>query len=193
MQAAVPEGEGAMAAVLGLPAEAVAAVSEEVTARGEGLVEPANFNGGGQVVIGGHAAAVAAAGAEAKARGARRVIPLPVSAPFHTRLMAPAAAQLSVELDAARFDDLAAPLWTNVEAAPIRTGAEAREALRRQVTSPVRWEESLLGMRAAGASLFVETGEGRVLTGLARKVAPGVETASVSDPAGVERLCAVTA
>lgn len=188
MQEAVPEGEGAMAAVLGLPAETVAAVAAAVTARGDGLVQPANFNGGGQVVIGGHAGAVAAAGAELKARGARRVLPLPVSAPFHTRLMEPAAERLAAELDATAFADLAAPLWTNVDAAPTRLGVEAREALRRQVASPVRWEETLRGMAAAGASTFVEIGQGKVLTGLARKVLPSAEAFAVSDPAGIERV-----
>ena len=188
MQEAVPAGEGAMAAVLGLPPETVAAVTSEVTARGEGLVEPANFNGGGQVVIGGHAAAVAVAGEELKARGARRVLPLPVSAPFHTRLMQPAAERLSAELDTIPFADLAAPLWTNVDAAPISTGAEAREGLRRQVASPVRWEETLRGMAAAGGSVFVEVGEGRVLTGLVRKVLPEAAAFGVADPDGIERL-----
>ncbi len=186
MQDAVPEGEGAMAAVLGLPAEVVVETAAEVSARGAGVVEPANFNGGGQVVIGGRAGAVAAAGEALTARGARRVIPLQVSAPFHTSLMAPAAARFSAELDATPFADLRAPLFTNVDAAPIRSGGEAREALRRQIASPVRWEETLLGMSAAGASSFVEVGAGRVLTGLVRKVVPGARTASVSDPAGVE-------
>ena len=193
MQAAVPAGEGAMAAVLGLAAGTVAEVAEEVTARGRGVVEIANRNGGGQTVIGGHAGAVAAAGEALRAAGARRVLPLPVSAPFHTSLMAPAAAGLSPELDAVSFGDLAAPLWTNVDAAPIRTGAEAREALRRQVASPVRWEETLLGMAAAGGAHFVELGEGRVLTGLVRKVVPETAAASVSDPDGVERLLGVVA
>ena len=195
MQEAVPAGEGAMAAVLGLPPETVEAVTAEVTARGEsdggGLVQPANFNGGGQVVIGGNAAAVAEAGRELKARGARRVLPLPVSAPFHTRLMRPAAERLAPELDAVDFHDLAAPLWTNVDAAPIRTGSEAREALRRQVDSPVRWEETVRGMAAAGASTFVEIGAGTVLTGLVRKILPGAEAFGVSDPEGVERLAAL--
>ena len=188
MQEAVPAGQGGMAAVLGLPAETVASVTAEVTSRGDGLVQPANFNGGGQVVIGGHAAAVAAAGAELKARGARRVLPLPVSAPFHTRLMEPAVQPISAELEAIPFGDLSAPLWTNVDAAPIRTGAEAREALRRQVASPVRWEDSLLGMAAAGASAFIEIGQGRVLTGLVRKVLSGAEAFGVSDPEGIGRL-----
>ncbi len=188
MQEAVPAGEGAMAAVLGLSPEEVAAVASEVTARGEGLVEPANFNGGGQVVIGGHTAAVAAAGDQLKASGARRVLPLPVSAPFHTRLMQPAAERLAAELEAIPFADPRAPLWTNVDAAPVRTGADAREALRRQVASPVRWEETLRGMAAAGAATFVEIGVGKVLTGLVRKVLPGVEALAVSDPAGIEHV-----
>lgn len=188
MQEAVPEGEGAMAAILGVPGEAVAAVAAAVTARGAGLVQPANFNGGGQVVIGGHAGAVAAAGAELKARGARRVLPLPVSAPFHTRLMEPAAEKLAAELDATAFANLAAPLWTNVDAAPIHTGLEARDALRRQVASPVRWEETLQGMAAAGASTFVELGQGKVLTGLVRKVLPRVEAFAAGDAAGIERV-----
>lgn len=188
MQEAVPEGEGAMAAVVGLPVATVAEVASAVTRRGGGLVEPANFNGGGQVVIGGHRAAVSAAGEELKSRGARYVLPLPVSAPFHTRLMEPAAERLSAELDATPFHDLAAPLWTNVDAAPIRTGAEAREALRRQVASPVRWEETLRGMGAAGATSFVEIGQGRVLTGMVRNVLPHAAALAVSDPAGVERV-----
>ena len=188
MQEAVPAGEGAMAAVLGLPPETVAAVAAEVTARGAGVVEPANFNGGGQVVIGGETAAVAAAGDALKTRGARRVLPLPVSAPFHTRLMQPAAERLAAELDATRFADLSAPLWTNVDAAPITTGPEAREGLRRQVASPVRWEETLHGMAAAGAATFLEIGEGRVLTGLVRKVLPGARGLGVSDPEGMRRI-----
>ena len=188
MQHAVPEGAGAMSAVLGVPADTVAAVAREVTARGAGLVEPANFNGRGQVVIGGNTAAVAAAGRALEARGARRVIPLPVSAPFHTRLMEPAAQRFAPELDAVRFSDPTAPLWTNVDAAPVRTGAEARDALKRQVASPVRWEETLRGMAAAGASIFPEIGEGRVLTGLVRMNLPGVEAFGVSDRDGIARL-----
>lgn len=187
MQEAVPEGEGAMAAVLRLSAAAVSAVCDEVRDDGIGVVEPANFNGAGQVVIGGASPAVAEASVRLRAARAK-VIPLPVSAPFHTRLMAPAARRLASELDRTRFGDLDAPLWTNVDAAPIRTGAEARDGLRRQVASPVRWEETMVGMREAGAETFVEIGEGRVLSGLARRGARGSRTFAVSDPAGVERL-----
>jgi len=102
--------------------------------------------------------------------------------------MEPAAERLSAELDATPFRDLSAPLWTNVDAAPIRTGTQAREALRRQVASPVRWEETLRGMDAAGAAAFVEIGQGRVLTGMVRKVLPNSSAFAVSDPDGVERL-----
>ena len=126
MQEAVPEGEGAMAAVLGLPAETVAEVASAVTGRGEGLVEPANFNGGGQVVIGGHTAAVSAAGEELKSRGARRVLPLPVSAPFHTRLMEPAAVRLSAELDAIPSGTSRRPsgrTWMRLPSVPARRPA----------------------------------------------------------------------
>ena len=188
MQEAAPEGEGGMAAVIGLPADTVRAVCDEVRGDGIGVVEPANFNGGGQVVVGGASGAVAEAGRRLRAAGARRVLPLPVSAPFHTRLMAPAARRLAPELDRTRFADLEAPLWTNVDAAPVTTGAAARDGLRRQVASAVRWEETVAGMRAAGARTFVELGEGRVLSGLARRIARGCGTFAVSDPAGVERL-----
>ncbi len=187
MQEAVPEGEGAMAAVLGLPAPTVDSVCAEVRAEGLGVVEPANFNGAGQIVIGGAAGAVGEASARFQAAGARRVVPLPVSAPFHTSLMEPAARRLAPELEATAFADPAAPLWTNVDAAPITTGAEARDGLRRQVASPVRWEETVTGMGAAGAGVFVEVGEGRVLSGLARRIVRGCQTFAVSDPDGVER------
>ena len=188
MQDAVPEGEGAMAAVLGLSADTVRAICDEVRSDGIGVVEPANFNGGGQVVVGGATPAVAEASTRLGAAGARRVIPLPVSAPFHTRLMEPAARRLAPELDRTRFGDLDAPLWTNVDAAPVTGGAEARSGLLRQVASAVRWEETVVGMRDAGADTFVELGEGRVLSGLARRIARGCRTFAVSDPAGVERL-----
>ena len=193
MQEAVPAGEGAMSAILGLPGSVVAEVCAGVTASGAGVVEAANFNGAGQVVVGGAAAAVAAAAAALRDRGARRVIPLSVSAPFHTSLMQPAADRLAAAFEETPFADLSAPLWTNVDAAPIRTGSEARAALRRQVTAPVRWEETLHGMAAAGGSEFVEIGAGRVLTGLVRKVLPGVRSASVSDFAGVEAFTGVAA
>lgn len=186
MQRAVPEGQGAMAAVLGLSAEAVTEVCARVAAEVGGVVEAANFNGAGQVVVGGGTEAVAAAGKALAAAGARRVVPLPVSAPFHTRLMAPAAAELAPRLEETPFAGLSAPLWTNADARPIRTGAEARDALRRQIASPVRWEETLRGMEAAGASSFVEVGAGRVLSGLARKVARGARTAAVGDAETLE-------
>lgn len=187
MQAAVPVGVGAMAAILGLSASDVEAVCRDVSTR-ETLVEPANFNGAGQVVIAGHREAVERACALARERGAKRAIPLPVSAPFHCRLMEPAAKTLAPDLEAARFRDLEMPLFTNVDARPIASGAEARKALVRQVTSPVRWEETIEAMAALGVNRFVEVGPGKVLAGLVRKIARDASVFSVGEPGDVERL-----
>jgi [acyl-carrier-protein] S-malonyltransferase len=186
MQAAVPVGVGAMAAILGLTAGEVEAICRD--ASGEGIVEPANFNGAGQVVIAGHGKAVERACGLARERGAKRAIALPVSAPFHCRLMEPAAKALARDLEAARFRDLDMPLLANVDARPLGTGAEAREALRRQVASPVRWEETIQAMAAQGVKRFVEVGPGKVLSGLVRKIVTDASVASVSDPANLERF-----
>jgi [acyl-carrier-protein] S-malonyltransferase len=186
MQAAVPVGSGAMAAILGLPAEEVSAVCRDASA-GE-IVEPANFNGAGQVVIAGHRDAVERACSLAGERGAKRAIPLPVSAPFHCRLMEAAATALAPDLESVRFRDLDMPLFTNVDARPIATGAEARDALLRQVASPVRWEETIVAMASSGVTRFVEVGPGKVLSGLVRKIARDAAVDSVSGPADVERF-----
>lgn len=186
MQEAVPVGVGAMAALLGLSVEDVEGICRDA-AQGE-VVEPANLNGGRQVVIAGHAGAVERACKLAKERGARRALPLAVSAPFHCRLMEPAAVRLRAVLDDAKLSDLEVPLLTNVDAAPIDSGAEARRALVRQVASPVRWEEIVQGMASAGVSRFVEVGPGKVLTGLVRKIVDGAETLSVSSPEDVEQF-----
>jgi [acyl-carrier-protein] S-malonyltransferase len=191
MQEAVPVGRGAMAAILGLTAEKVRELCLEV-AEGE-VVEPANFNGAGQVVIAGHAEAVKRASTKAKDYGARRAIPLPVSAPFHCRLMQPAAERLALDLKEASFSDLKVPLVTNVDAAPIGKGDEAREALQRQVTSPVRWEESVQELVEQGATRFLEVGPGKVLSGLVRKVHKGALVSSVASPEEVEKLLGETA
>ena len=191
MQEAVPVGEGAMAAILGLgPAEVDAVCSEAAV---DEVVEAANFNAPGQTVIAGHAAAVERAGAKAKERGAKRVIPLPVSAPFHCRLMKPAEERLREDFSRVVFSNLRVPLFSNVDAAPVRTGAEAREALLRQVSSPVRWEESVRNLIAQGVGQFVEVGPGKVLSGLVRKVSDSARVVSVEDPDGVERLLAQVA
>jgi [acyl-carrier-protein] S-malonyltransferase len=186
MQEAVPVGVGAMAAVLGLPAPDVALLCREAS-QGE-VVEPANLNGGGQVVIAGHREAVDRAMALALSRGAKRAIPLAVSAPFHCRLMEPAAARLSQDLAAVEFSDLEVPLFTNVDASPITTGGEARDALVRQVASPVRWEEIIESMLSSGVTRFVEVGPGKVLAGLVRKIDRSVKTSSVGTPEEIDRF-----
>lgn len=186
MQRAVPVGVGSMAAILGLSVDDVAAVCADA-AEGE-VVEPANLNGAGQVVIAGHVDAVERACTLSKERGARRALPLPVSAPFHCRLMEPAAIELKQDLDDIDFAPLSVPLFTNVDAKPITDGAEAKDALERQVASPVRWEESIEGMVSAGVTRFVEVGPGKVLSGLVKKIAKDVETYAVSSPEGVTRL-----
>ncbi len=186
MQEAVPVGRGAMAAILGLSAEKVQQLCREV-AEAE-VVEPANFNGAGQVVISGQAEAVKRASIKAKDYGARRAIPLLVSAPFHCRLMQPAAARLARDLKDASFSDLRVPLVTNVDAAPIRKAGEAREALERQVTAPVRWEESVQKLVEEGATRFLEVGSGKVLSGLVRKIHKGALVTSVGSPAEVEKI-----
>jgi [acyl-carrier-protein] S-malonyltransferase len=186
MQAAVPVGVGAMAAILGLSARDVEAVCRDVT--GEAIVEAANFNGAGQVVIAGHREAVERACELARERGAKKAIPLAVSAPFHCRLMEPAAQALAQDLEAVVFRDLEMPLFTNVDARPIATGDEARDALLRQVASPVRWEEIIQAMAAHGVKRFVEVGPGKVLSGLVRKIVRGASVASVSGPLDVERF-----
>jgi [acyl-carrier-protein] S-malonyltransferase len=188
MQAAVPVGVGAMAAILGLSARDVEAVCRDVT--GEGIVEPANFNGAGQVVIAGHREAVERACGLARERGAKKAIPLAVSAPFHCRLMEPAAKSLARDLESVAFRDLDMPLFTNVDARPISSGDEARGALIRQVASPVRWEETIEAMAASGVKRFVEVGPGKVLSGLVRKIARDAAVLSVSAPADVERFFA---
>ena len=184
MQEAVPVGAGAMAAVLGADTETVEAACAEARREGE-VCSPANVNSPGQIVIAGSAAAVERALPILKERGAKRAIPLKVSAPFHCALMLPAQERLSADLDEIEFKDPSVPLVTNVDAAVIRTGAEARDSLVRQVSSPVRWRESVELLAREGVEVFVEVGPGKVLTGLVRQTAPGVRALNVEDPAGV--------
>ena len=188
MQEAVPVGEGAMAAILGL---GLAEVQEVCSQASDGeVVEPANLNAPGQTVVAGHAAAVQRASVAAKERGAKRVIPLSVSAPFHCRLMRPAQHRLERDLANVTVSDLRVPLVSNVDAAWVRTGAEAVDALIRQVASPVRWEESVRRLVDEGVDQFVEVGPGKVLSGLVRKIAENVRVASIEDPSGLRRLLA---
>jgi [acyl-carrier-protein] S-malonyltransferase len=180
MQEAVPVGTGAMAAILGLDSETVARVCEEA-AQGD-VVSPANLNGGGQVVIAGSQAAVARAGERAKAAGAKRVIPLSVSAPFHCALMRPAAARLAPELRALSVQDPRVPIVANVDAEPKRAAQAAIEALVEQVASPVRWEEVVRRLASEGVTTYVEVGPGTVLSGLVRKIHRDASIASFGAP-----------
>jgi [acyl-carrier-protein] S-malonyltransferase len=186
MQEAVPVGQGAMAAILGLDAETVARACTEA-AEGE-VVTPANLNAPGQVVIAGHAAAVARAGARAKELGARRVMPLAVSAPFHCPLMKPAEVRLAPELESLDTQTPAFPIVANVDAQPKRTAAESIDALIRQVSSPVRWEDVIKRLVADGARTFVELGPGSVLAGLIKKIDRSVAVYSIEDANGLDAV-----
>jgi [acyl-carrier-protein] S-malonyltransferase len=170
MQEAVAEGRGAMAAVLGSTPDQVAAVCRSVAdERGE-VVAPANFNSPQQTVIAGEAGAVEAAGERVREVGAKRVIALAVSAPFHCELMRPAAEKLRPELDAVRFADPSPPLVSNVEAEPNARAARIPDLLERQVTAPVRFSEMVEKMTALGVTHFLEVGAGQVLTGLIARI-----------------------
>ena len=191
MQEAVPVGEGAMAAVLGLDAAIVGEACETASAERGEVVTPANLNAPRQVVIAGHAGAVARAGELAKARGAKRVIALAVSAPFHCPLMAPAQERLAPELRALDAHAPAFPVVANVDALPKTDAAGSIEALIRQVSSPVRWEDVVRRLVADGARLFVELGPGTVLAGLIRKIEPSVAVVSVENSHGLEKAMAL--
>ena len=170
MQEAVPVGEGAMAAVLGLADDEVVSACREEEASGSGSVAAVNFNSPGQVVIAGASAAVAGAGERCKARGARRAVLLPVSAPFHSPLMAPAREGLEPALEALDFRPLEVPLYRNVDAAAVSSPHEVRDGLIRQVDAPVLWAEIIRRLRADGFQTFVEVGTGNVLSGLVRRI-----------------------
>ncbi len=185
MQQAVPVGQGAMAAVLGLEVEVVARICEESAAAE--VVAPANLNAPGQVVIAGHVAAVERASSLAQERGAQRVLRLPVSAPFHCALMKPAQERLAAVLRRVEFRDLRVPLVNNVDAAPVTSAAEVRENLIRQVTSAVRWSESVTELARLGVEAAVEVGPGRVLAGLIRRIDRSIQIRSIGTLAQVEK------
>jgi [acyl-carrier-protein] S-malonyltransferase len=180
MQEAVPIGTGAMAAVVGLDADKVAQACEE--AAGGEVVSPANLNGGGQVVIAGTRAAVERAGVRAKELGARRAIPLPVSAPFHCALMKPAEKRLAPELRALAVHAPRVPVVANVDAEPKRDAAGAIEALVRQMSCAVRWEDVVRRLASEGVTAYVEVGSGGVLSGLIRKINGAAAVTSMSAP-----------
>ncbi len=186
MQEAVPVGTGAMAAILGLDAEQVAQACAEA-AEGD-VVSAANMNGAGQVVIAGSCDAVARAGERAKALGARRVLRLPVSAPFHCALMKPAEERLAPELRALDARNPRVPIVANVDAEPKRDVSAAIEALIRQVSSPVRWEAVVRRLASEGVTTYVEVGPGTVLSGLVRKIHPAATVLSFGSPDDLEAV-----
>ena len=186
MQEAVPVGTGAMAAILGLEAGALDEICRQA-AQGE-VVAPANFNSPGQVVIAGHAGAVERAMELAKQSGAKRALPLPVSAPFHCALMVPAGERLREVLAAVEVGPLKMPVVTNVEAAPNNDAARVKELLVAQVSAPVRWDESIQRMVALGVERFVEIGPGKVLASLVKRMARGAAVQNVEDPEGLKKL-----
>jgi [acyl-carrier-protein] S-malonyltransferase len=190
MQKAVPAGVGAMAALLGADMELATAICAEAAEGPEGreVVEPANDNGGGQVVISGHKAAVERAMAIAKAKGVRRAVLLPVSAPFHCALMAPAADAMAEVLEKSPPAPPLVPVVANVSAAKATDPGEIVDLLVRQVTATVRWRECVQTMVGLGVDSFVELGTGKVLSGLVRRIAPDVTAASLATPAEIEQF-----
>lgn len=184
MQEAVPVGVGAMAAVMGLDEEKLGAACQEA-AEGE-VVSPANLNAPGQIVIAGNSDAVQRAGERAKALGAKRVVPLAVSAPFHCALMQPAEERLAPELRSLVVSDPSIPVVANVDAEPKRDAASAIDALVSQVTAPVRWEQVVRRLASEGVDTYLEVGSGSVLSGLIRRIDRTATVLSVSDPESVD-------
>lgn len=184
MQEAAEGRRTAMAAILGLDAQAVRRVCEAASPRG--VVEPSNFNSPGQIVIAGDADAVQEGIRLAKAAGAKRAVLLPVSAPFHTSLMAPAARRLAEVLAGVAIQPAAIPVVSNVTAQPVAQPEEIRRRLTEQVATAVRWDESVSAMSGSGVTTFVEIGPGTTLSGLIRKTAPTARVAHVEDPASLE-------
>ena len=194
MQEAVPVGAGAMAAVMGAPLPAVEALCR--AAAGGDVLSPANLNAPDQTVVAGSAAAVRRLLPLAREHGARRVVELPVSAPFHCALMEPARVRLAADLARLDLRDAAFPVINNVSALPETRAASLRDALTAQVTAPVRWVETIRSLRALGVGIMIEVGPGRVLGGLAKRIEPEMTCLNVDDPdslaATVTALAAAT-
>ena len=188
MQEAVPVGQGAMAALLGLEAGAAEEVCREA-AQGE-VVSPANFNSPGQIVISGHKGAVARAVEIARARGAKRAIMLNVSAPFHCTLMKSAGERLAKDLELVPIRDSEIPLVNNVDAELVRSAAGVREGLERQVTAPVRWDQAMRVLRSENVECFIEVGPGKVLSGLLRQIDSQAQCLRVEDTATLNETLA---
>ncbi|MGN6109071.1 MAG: ACP S-malonyltransferase [Kofleriaceae bacterium] len=185
MQEAVPVGQGAMAALMGLDLAATRVVCAQASQPGE-PVEPANLNGGGQIVISGHAAAVDRAIPAAKAAGAKRAVKLAVSAPFHCSLMKPAADRLAEALAGVAIAAPSVPVVANVTAEPNQDAARIAPLLVEQVTAPVRWEESIQAIAGLGVTRAFELGSGSVLRGLVKRIADAIEVATIGEPHEVE-------
>jgi len=190
MQEAVPEGDGAMAALLKLPSGSLEAILTEAS-QGE-VVTAAGFNSPDQIVIAGHATAVNRAVELAKAAEARRAILLPVSAPFHCALLKPAQDRMKPELDAIEFRDLAIPLINNWQAREVRTGAEAREGLYHQIPNPVRWSESIALLASRGVTRFIEVGAGAALTGMLRNIDPALTGLKFGEASDWDKLAGIS-
>jgi [acyl-carrier-protein] S-malonyltransferase len=190
MQAAVPVGVGAMAAIIGLDE---AGVNQACTDAAQGeVVSAANLNGGNQIVIAGNAAAVARASERARALGAKRAIPLQVSAPFHCALMKPAEDRLAPELRGVKAQDPRVPVVANVDAQPKRTASESIDALIKQVSSPVRWEDVVQRLAAEGVTRYVEVGPGKALSGMIKRIVDGATIQNVEGPADLAAIEALS-
>ncbi|MEI4768610.1 ACP S-malonyltransferase [Psychrobacillus sp. FJAT-51614] len=187
MNEAVPAGEGAMAAILGLDKEALTEVTNEVSNSGE-IVQVANLNCPGQIVISGTVAGVETASAKAKEVGAKRAIPLVVSGPFHSELMRPAAQKLDSAILAITLNDTKTPVISNVTALPVTEASRIKNLLVEQLYSPVRWEESVEKMIELGVNVFIECGPGKVLSGLVKKIDRSVTTYCVYDEASLQQV-----
>lgn len=185
MEEAVPNGEGTMAAVLGMEREALQAITDKITESGHS-VQLANLNSPGQIVISGTKQGVELAGVEAKTAGAKRVLPLEVSGPFHSQLMRPAADRLLSVLDEIKLQDASVPVIANVSATPITASGEIKEKLLQQLYSPVLWEDTVRKLLALGVDTFIEIGPGKVLSGLIKKVDRNVQLFAISDSKSIE-------
>ncbi len=184
MQAAVPEGEGAMAAILGMELPPLQKICEEV----DGVVVPANLNCPGQIVISGEREAVETASARAKEAGAKRAVILPVSVPSHSPLMEPAARELQEVLQTTPMEEPTVPMINNVAAEMVRSAEGVRDGLVRQLTSPLRWEESIRGMIDRDVEIFIEVGPGKVLSNLIRRIDREVRVFPLGDAEGLKKL-----
>jgi [acyl-carrier-protein] S-malonyltransferase len=188
MREAVPPGEGSMAAMLNMDAQLVEEVCKDAAAETEGVCVPANYNTSAQIVISGHKRAVDRALELAKERGAKRCIPLAVSAPFHCPLMAPAAEKMAEALITTQISDLTVPLIANVTARPCSEARQIRIQLREQITGAVRWEESIRNLLELGVDTFIEMGTGKVLTGMMKRIDRSVRAITVNGPDDLEKI-----